>query len=288
MRLLTMSLKKKLLFNFLIMIFGVFFITVVTAYEMLHFKDVLRGFLFDTGMQNIYYKQIQYDIARLEGFFHDLSNASDKAEIVQDEKEVMDVITHLEAMMRNLKEITTVPDSIRKSGEQFQDFFSRLAGLREYNLNLQEQRDKLLRSLSLVISRNKGQLLTILDNNQFSIYQAEEKIKGAGGNVRDLAIELLNRNIPPFKDVLDLIGHFDTLEVAAARVAALQDGDYLQPQHEILVTTMDSIGRSIGSLRSAAVSSSDEDAMRGIQQSLSTLRMMLLSEQGIVTRQRTL
>ncbi|MFW5837198.1 MAG: ATP-binding protein, partial [Desulfovibrionaceae bacterium] len=286
MRFKDVTIKRKLLFNFGVMIAGIFIISAVTAYGMLQFRSVLDEIIYTNNRQNIAYKEAQYHIARIESSFHNLLSARSERGLAESELEFRQSLNALKGVIAGLRDQGEVPEVIDKTPGAMQELFGQVRALKSRALRLEDQQGKALGKASEIMGSAKHQMLTILDNNELSIFMAAEEMKARRGGVTRQAIdELLSRYHFPIKSVLDLLNGLNELEVLARTTALIRDEDFIEPSRERMVSILDGLGRNLEAL-DPVLTGEDMELLLQVEQKLEPLASWLVGPTGVTSLHR--
>jgi|GEM_PF-481649 len=280
----NITIKSKLWINYGVMALGVFAICLATVLQMQHFKDILHNLLYVTGRQNLNYKETQFHLSQLEGYFHILRAAMDVKAIEAVDADFQKALASLEASLVSMNSIARVPTAIMEGGKVFNELFVKVKSLKTANIELEEDKRRLLRTISLTIAKNKGALATILDNNELSIFLAEEKLKASSSNIQSQIHNLLHRNFGPFKNCLDIINYLDELEISATRSTGIDDPDYLEPLRERISAAFQPVAGHLATLNEL-LGDEDKLLLLPVLESMECLETMLLGESGLLALQ---
>jgi tubulin-specific chaperone A len=279
------SIKSKLWVNFTVMALGVFFISLVTVLQMLQFKDILHELLYVAGRQNVDYKHAQHLLAQLEGYFHLLRSAEDRKALTGVEVDFNRALNRLDLALTNMNQIAKVPAELLESGKVFNELFGVVLRLKATNIELEIEKKRLLDAIARIIGHDKRALATILDNNELTIFHAQEALKSSRGDATHEAQRQLRDAFAPFKSGLDIVNHFNELEILATRAGAISDPDFLAPLREKMLLSLQPIERHLQGL-AATLNGEDGELLRQVQLSMQQLQTMLLGDTGILERQR--
>lgn len=283
MRIFDISIKNKLLINFLLMVGGLLVISAISTYDMLGFKDVLNNLIYNSNQRNIYYKQLQYQLAQYQGAFAELSTASNPEMIEALDFKVGAVTQELDDIIDSLQRLAPVSENIKNAGPELKLLFAQVREVQEQRLKMREDKQVLNQSLFAQIEESKRSLLTILDNNELAIFMASQQMSGQEGDFGPMIDDFMHKHHTPIMEVLSIITRMNELAVQASTVDAVDEADFLKPKEERIISGLSAIEGRIPELMKG-LDSEDKALLSGVQASMELIYSMLLGEEGVIAK----
>ncbi|MDK2955595.1 MAG: hypothetical protein PWQ57_1091 [Desulfovibrionales bacterium] len=280
------TIKRKLLFNFAVMIAGIMIISGVTAFGMIQFRSVLEKLIYTTNRQNIAYKEIQFYISRSEGSFHDLLSARNELDLAEADIEFRQSWNAMKGILADIEDRGgSAPEDISKAPGVLQKLFARVKRLKSEALCLDVRRTHALNDASAQLDSARRLLLTVLDDNELDIYLAAEKIKAHKSGALNQSVDnLLSRYHFPVKSILDVLNGLNGLEVLARSAIPKRDEALVLSDRERIVSIADEISRNLGGLRKV-LDGRELKSIETLQRQLASLETKLVGRDGVITLQ---
>ncbi len=281
MRLTDLSIRKKLLLNFILLICGILVISSVSTFSIYSFRQVLTELLSTTFQENSRFQRARYDFAKLESGFYNLFSAPDLASIEKIRKDFESNLSSLNQNLEILKKAGKIDEAARNTGTLFSNLFYEIKDIKVRNLTFKQEELELLKAFSHLIDEDKNLLHTLLDNNELHIFTAQTLSNSSSDYLKDF----ISSSYTLAKNTLELLNALSDLELAATRVPTLADSDYVFPKKEKLISSLEAIHR-LSSKIEKGLPEQDKPLLREAIENIPLLKEMLLSDDGILKKQQ--